>query len=1019
MMRRDHHDWEDPAVFERRREQMHTPLGAYPTQEMARTCDRTASPFVRSLNGIWRFHLAPSPLSVPGEFWRSEFNDRGWEDIPVPSNWQLQPGCPDKPIYTNVVYPFQPNPPFVPEANPTGCYRRAFTIPREWAGREVFLVFESVDSAFYAWVNGHLAGYSQDSRLSAEFNITGFLREGDNALAVQVMRYCDGTYLEDQDYWQMSGIQRDVYLYAKPKAHIRDFVVRTRFDAAYADAELEVNVFLSNVQHIMRDDAAFAKVAPAHQHWAPEFSRYAAEIMLYDADGGQVLAAPARASFDESTRMYGSSGERKGAARFRLPVSRPRQWSDETPYLYTLVMTLRGENGAVLDVESCRVGFRQIEIRDRQVLVNGRRMIVRGVDRHEWHPDRGRAVTDDDMRRDIIAMKRLNFNAVRTSHYPNHPRWYELCDELGLYVVDEANIETHGVGGDLSSDPAWLNAYMARATRMVLRDRNHACVCFWSLGNESGAGSHHAAMAAWIRRTDPTRPVQYESGYPGPDITDILVPMYPRIEWVRTVMEDARETRPMIMCEYSYAKGNASGNVAKYWELVEQYQSFQGGFIWDWADKAVRITLPDGRRVPGYGNDCGEQFDYETCGEDGTMVANGVVGADLDPHPGAFEIKYAQAPVTFRPHDLAAGAIRLKNHYAFRTLGHLALRWSMLEDGRVIDAGSLPAPDVQPGTSAVVEMPVKIPQHGAPGAAYHLNIDAVLGADEPWAPAGHVIAWEQFKLPVPSAVAAPRPVSCAKQSIKRGNGDITVAGDGWRVAWSERDGLLHTWQTPAGELLAQPIAAIFHRAPTDNDSMLGRPGSYYDEWRTAGVYDLRRDVEAMDSGILASGAAVVRVRTRLFGANSAQPIVNEQEFRVDSNGVITVDSTAAIPSFFATIPRVGLRCDLRAGIDKVKWYGRGPWENYPDRHAAARIGTYEAPVSAMLEHYLCPGECGGRTGTRWLELRGKGVPGLRVEGDIPFQFNALHVTPEDLRGARHVWELQPRQETTVIVDGYH
>ncbi|HOS42617.1 MAG TPA: glycoside hydrolase family 2 TIM barrel-domain containing protein, partial [Armatimonadota bacterium] len=512
------HDWENVQVLERNRELTHVPLGAYPDAETARRADRRASPYVLSLNGVWKFHLVDSPLRVPAGFAEDDFDVAGWDDLPVPSNWQLF-DYPDRPIYTNWHYPFPPNPPFVPAHNPTGCYRRAFTLPERWAGRETFLVLESVDSACYVWVNGTEVGYSQDSRLPAEFNITPYLRPGENTVAVQVMRYCDGTYLEDQDYWQMSGIQRDVFLYSKPAAHLRDFTVRTTFDADYRDATLYVAAYLSEV---------------------PDLEQYRVSVMLYDADGEPVFAEPILTPVKAHSPMYGGLADERGCAKLEQRVAAPRQWSAETPYLYTLVLALLDADGNALDFESSRVGFRQLEITDRMVRINGRRLVVRGVDRHEHHPERGRALTDEDMRREIIQMKRLNFNAVRTSHYPDHPRFYDLCDEYGIYVVDEANLETHGVEAQLSKDPAWALAYLQRAVRMALRDKNHPSVCFWSLGNESYYGPHHAAMAAWLRLYDPTRPVQYESGYPGPAVSDILVPMYGRIPWLHEVLADVK-----------------------------------------------------------------------------------------------------------------------------------------------------------------------------------------------------------------------------------------------------------------------------------------------------------------------------------------------------------------------------------------------------------------------------------------------------------------------------------------------
>lgn len=1013
------HDWEDPAVFERHRETTHVPLGAYPDAESALACDRRQSPYILSLNGMWGFHLASSPEQAPEGFWTDGFDASAWGPIPVPGNWQLtQAGCWDKPIYTNVAYPFTPNPPFVPAANPTGCYRRTFTLPESWAGREVFLVFEAVDCAFHVWVNGEPVGYSQDSRLPAEFRLTRFLRPGENLLAVRVLRYSSGTYLEDQDYWQMSGIQRDVVLYSKPAVHLRDLTVRTTFDPAYADATLQVVAYLSNLQHL-RPAAEFHPV-PTRRHGDPAFSRCSAEIMLYDAAGTPVLPAPVRAAFAEHTGAAANGLVEKGAATFAVPVPRPRPWSAEDPYLYTLVVTLRDPEGLVTDVESCRVGFRQVEIRDRQLLLNGRRLVVRGVDRHEFHPDRGRAVTEEDMRRDIVQMKRLNFNTVRTSHYPNDPRWYELCDELGLYVIDEANLETHGLWGDLSNDPAWVHAYMARGVRMVLRDRNHPCIVSWSLGNESFRGPHHAAMHAWIRSFDPTRPVQYESGNPGPDTSDIMVPMYPDLDWVRRVMEDPAERRPMVMCEYAFAKGNVTGNFRAFWDLVERYPSFQGGCIWDWADKALRVALPDGRRVLGYGNDLGEGFDYSRIGEHPTQVFNGIVGADLDPHPGAFEVKKVQAPVAFAAVALAQGRIAVRNRYQFSSLGHLDIHWEVQESGRILRRGCLAAPDVSAGQQAELTLPLELPVRGQPGAECFLNLEAVLNRDLPWADAGHVIAWEQFALPVTRRAPAPR----ARRrlpgvSLETSTAVTTVRAADGCLTWDRRSGLLTSWQDHGHDLLAAPAQELFLRAPTDNDWLLGLPYSYLNDWRANGLVDLRRQCLEVDAASLNPHTVLVRVQSELVGTDTAQPIRCELRYQVTGDGRLAVEQHVVIPECFALVPRIGVRFVLTPGLERVRWFGRGPWENYVDRKESACVGTYRSTVTGMLEAYLCPGECGGREEVRWLELRGGRGPGVRVEGAPRFHFSALHVSLEDLMTTKHCWELEPRPEVFLTLDGWH
>jgi beta-galactosidase len=1018
-------DWENPQVFEKNRELMHAPLGAYADAVQAQTCNRRLSRYLQPLNGEWMFHLARSPLTVPAGFWDDSFDTADWGTISVPVNWQLQKGCWDRPIYTNCVYPFQPNPPFVPEENPTGCYRRTFSVPPDWKGRTTFLVFESVDSAFYVWVNGQQVGYSQDSRLSAEFDITSYLRQGANTLSVQVMRYSDGTYLEDQDYWQMSGIQRDVYIYSKPAAHLRDYHVRTVFDGNYKDATLEATAFISNIQHMRRDRSDFNRHMPIARSNEPEFARYSAEFNLYDAEGKQVLPEPSRAVFSEITNMYQSNPE-KGAAAVSVTVPAPRKWSAEAPYLYTLVMILRDETGTAIDFESCHVGFRQIEIKERKVLINGQRMVARGVNRHEFNPDRGRAVTEDDMRRDIVLMKQLNFNSVRTCHYPDDPRWYDLCDELGLYVVDEANLETHGIMGDLSQDPAWVGAYMSRAVRMVLRDRNHPCVCFWSLGNESLNGPNHAAMASWVRWTDPTRPVQYESGNPGPETTDIMVPMYPGLEWVRQVMESAVEKRPMIMCEFAYAKGNATGNFRKFWDLVDRYPSFQGGFIWDWADKSLRFTLPDGRHVLGYGNDLGENFDYASSCEHPSQVLNGIVGADLDLHPGAWEVKKVQAPVAFLPAKIAEGRVTVWNKYQFSSLSHLDIYWEVKEDGRLISSGKIPAPEVLPGGKSEIlcAFPELAPCSAT--AERFLHLRAVLNKDLQWTPSGFVVTWEQFTLPVESrTVAAPafqNPAPVFQSATKAGmekDPFLVLRGNGWDASWDRSTGWLTSWRKGAQEQLASPAREIFHRAPTDNDWMLGYKTSYFKQCESSGLNNLKRRVLIFESGGLSPNSTLVRTVSELAGTDPARPIYCEIRYLVKDDGTIELEQNVIIPDAFPFVQRIGLLFALRTGIENVRWFGRGPWENYIDRKESAMVDEYGRTVAEMMEPYPIPGECGGREDVRWVELTDASGSGIRASGRPLLHFSALHFAPEDLTGVRHDWELKPKKGTFLILDGWH
>jgi beta-galactosidase len=980
-------------------------MGVYEDEVSAVHGDRMSGPFVQALDGAWRFLLCPAPTACPPGFWEEGFDDASWETITVPGNWQLLPNSPDKPIYTNVVYPFPVDPPFPPAANPTGCYRRAFNVPEPWLQRDVRLTFESVDSAFQVWINGQEAGYGEDSRLPSEFRITPFLRAGINSIAVRVLRYSSGSYLEDQDYWQMSGIQRSVWLAARPVEHIRDFRIRTTFDADFRDARLQATVYL---------EMAGSPAQPFEIDKIREDEKRQVAVKLIDPSGVPIATSPVRVVANEI--VFWEPREH-AAAIFDLPVAAPRRWSPDDPALYTLVMTLADAQGRLIDVQSCRFGFRQVEIKDRQLLLNGRRLIVRGVNRHEFHPERGRAVTVEDMRREIVLMKQLNFNAVRTSHYPNDSRWYDLCDELGICVVDEANLETHGVGARLSLDPVWAPAYLERALRMVLRDRNHPCVCIWSLGNESFSSANHAAMANWIRYFDPTRPVQYEGGNPGPIISDIMAPMYPKLDWVREVMEDRRETRPMILCEYAYAKGNATGNFSKFWELVDRYPSFQGGFIWDWADKAIRFNLPDGRKVYGYGNDLGENYDYAAVREDPTQVLNGIVGADLEPHPGAYEVKKVQAPVGFRQNPDRPLLMEVANRYHDSDLSHLDLEWEIVRDGEIVRAGTTGLPQLAAGqtTEWPFELGAPLPESGE----LFLNLRCRLKTDRAWASRGHVVAWDQFALPSEVAIKAGRRIENAPPIVsKRTTESLQLSGAGWELAWNAATGLLSSWRVGGREWLHAPAVEMFYRAPIDNDVILGNAHSYYHEWEKKGIYRAERHLMGLTTASADDGDVLVRVES-VFSPGTPYAISCLLEWTVKPDGTLSFLQTSRIPTTFSRIPRIGLHMPLAEGWKKATWHGRGPWENYPDRQDSALVGRWQTPIRDLLEKYLVPGECGSRGDVRWLELSGDGTRRLKVEGDPVFRFSALPVSPSDLTQARHEWELIPRSETFLILDGWH
>jgi beta-galactosidase len=989
-------DWENPLVTGRNKQPGHVPLGAYPDLELALSCDRMASPYLKLLNGLWKFHLAPCPEEVPAGYQAEDFDVSGWANITVPGNWQLQ-DFDDIPIYTNVAYPFPPNPPFVPKENPTGCYRRTFSLDPAWQERRIYLVFESVDSAFYLWVNGQEVGYSQDSRLPAEFDVTPYVRTGLNTLAVQVMRYCDGSYLEDQDMWLLSGIQRDVILYSTPQVSIQDYVVRTELDSCYQDAILHIEAQITQL---------------------PVPSAYSVEAMLYNADGKPVFTEPVTARFND--RVFHQRGIKLGWADISLQVPYPEKWTAETPNLYRLVLILRDSLGAAIVYESCKVGFRQVEIKDGIILLNGKRLVLRGVDRHEHHPERGRALTEEDMRTEIKLMKQFNFNAVRTSHYPDHPFWYDLCDEYGIYLIDEADIETHGVWDDLSNDPLWLNAYMERATRMVLRDKNHPSILFWSLGNESGTGPHHAAMTAWIRAYDPTRLVHYESGRPGPEVSDVFSVMYPKLDMIKQVLADPNEKRPVIMCEYAYAKGNATGNFFKFWDMVDAFPRFQGGCIWDWNDKALLAVNEKGEKYWAYGGDFGGDFNYHQPHEDPQMCCNGIVGPDLVPHPGAYEVKKVQAPLGILATDVLGGRFTIWNKYHSLNLSHLDIRWELIEDGMPIQSGSLLPLDIPAGAQGELLVPFRTPAVFPPGAEYHLDIHFLLADDTPWAPKGHEVAWEQFNIPYPVNLHTAIALSTMPDLVvKTEENLVTITGSDFLVVFSKIDGIMTTYQSGGRELIISGPRENYYRAPTDFDLLMGNPPASIHKWRAAGLDRLERETISFDAFPINQHMVEVLVRTRLCAPDKPHGIDSQIIYHVYGNGEIIVENKVLISDRLPYVPRVGVEMVLPHHLESLAWYGRGPHENYVDRKAGAAIGYYMSTVTEQFTPYVYPSECGGKEDTRWLSLTDRNGYGLMILGMDKLHFDALHYSIRDLEAAKHLDALHPGDDIILHIDGWH
>ena len=1009
-------EWDDPAVLHLNTEPPHATMMVYPTPELARQGRSTSSPWFHSLNGAWKFQYSASPAARPAGFERPAFDDSTWADIRVPGNWELQ-GF-GTPIYSNSRYPFAydpKNPRAARSDNPVGSYRSAFTVPKDWAGRRVLLHFGGVDSAFYVWVNGRRIGYSEDSRTPAEFDVTPALRPGQNILAVEVYRWSDGSYLEDQDMYRLSGIFRDVYLWSTASRHIRDFEVRTDFDKAYRDGVLRATLSVQNT------DATTGVVS--------------ATVQLMDADGREVSPAAAR------TARVAAGAEQRIA--LSMPVRAPRKWSSETPYLYTAILTLKDAAGRVIEVIPVRVGFRTVEIRGARVLVNGQAILFKGVNRHEHSPDLGHYVERAWMVRDIELMKQHNINSVRTSHYPNDPEWYALCDQYGLYVMDEANIESHayGLGPDnrLANDPAWQPAHLDRIRRMVERDKNHPSGMIWSLGNEAGDGPTFAAGYQWAKQRDPSRPVHYQgSTRHGGSNSDINSFMYPTPQ---NVVERAqqRPTMPLVICEYSHAMGNSSGGLKEYWDIFYSGTNAQGAFVWDWVDQGIRQAIPAFARDASYGvagpaarrregDDRSTFFAYGGYWEDRTGIPhdlnfcqNGLVGADRTPHPGLRAIKYVYRYLHAAPVDLAAGTITVKSWFdEINPKDLIAGTWEVTANGNVIAAGPMPELDLAPRQQRT--MALGLPALRAePGTEYFLNVSFALKHETAWAPRGFEVAWEQWPLPAlpPAApVVSDVPAPSWPLWIAEASPVVRITGREFAMVFDRLNGVMTSYAYRGVKLIDRGPLPDFWRAPTDNDigawKAVGAgartdPALDIFAWRSAGRGWKVKDVQVRR---VDETTAAITVLADLPGVGGSYSMTYE----IKGNGEIVVGG-AYKPGRgpVAMMPRFGMELIASAGLERMAWYGRGPAETYRDR-AFERVGQYVSTVGREWVEYARPQENGNKTDVRWVELTNAQGYGFKAEGLPLLNVTAHHVSSSDIEQAAYSFELPARSEIYLNLD---
>ncbi|MBW5445433.1 DUF4981 domain-containing protein [Cohnella sp. CFH 77786] len=967
----------------------HAAFLPYDTLEEALKGNRDTSAYKVSLNGSWKFAWAKNPDSRIANFYERDYDCSGWAEIPVPSHWQLK-GY-DYPQYTNVRYPWIEHddirPPFAPtNYNPVGSYVRSFTVPESWAGKPVFISFQGVESAFYVWLNGELVGYCEDTFTPAEFDLTPYLSEGENKLAVEVYRWCDGSWLEDQDFWRLSGIFREVYLFTAPDVHLYDFQANTDLDADFRDAEVRVSAKLVN-------------------YYERDAGTVTLEAQLYDPAGNPVLPNPLRM---ESALGSGESGTVQGAAT----VGNPKKWSAEHPNLYTLVLRLADAAGQTIQYASCRIGFRKFEIVDGLMKINGQRIVFKGVNRHEFSCDEGRVPQFEDMLRDVRLMKSHNINAVRTSHYPNDSRWYDLCDEYGLYVIDETNLETHGSWqygqveeGDTvpGSKPEWSENVLDRCKSMLERDKNHPSILIWSLGNEAWGGSNFVKMHDYLRERDPSRPVHYEGVMhcrPFDSASDMESQMYSPPRALEEYARRPGDKKPFILCEYSHAMGNSCGGLEKYTELFEQYPVLQGGFIWDWVDQAIRVTEADGSSHLAYGGDFGESP------HDGNFCGNGLIFADRSVSPKLYEVKKCYQNVRITSDDLSKGTFAVKNGNLFTDLSEFAFRWTLSRGGVPVDEGRIPVQGA-PGETVIVDLLHAYPSNAAYGDEHVLTLSMHLQEGTKWAEAGHELAWEQFVLPASgqTPVAAPASAVYPALRVREEGTSVHLEGEGFTVRFDLDSGNLSSYRIGDVELLRQAPAPNFWRAYTDNDRGNGHPQRTA-VWREAGPNRKLLGLEWV------SGTDRVQVNVR-YGLPTAPESTLDLRYEVAGNGEIAVSGSLHPGQGNPEIPEIGLLFAMEPSFDRIVWYGRGPHENHWDRKTGAKLGLHEGLVSEQVVPYLRPQECGNKTDVRYATVTDAAGKGFRIEGLPAFELNVMPYTPDEMEQYDH-YHLLPKAEKTVV-----
>lgn len=1010
-------DWENPAVIGINKLPARVTSYSYDNVEQALKRERAESMLI-SLNGEWKFNFVDDSNDRPLDFFKATFNSTKWKPIEVPSNWELK-GY-GMPIYTNSLYPFFKDgatdedsikPPYITRENPVGSYLKEFNLPANWQDQQIILHFGGVSSAFYVWVNGKKVGYAQGSRLPAEFDVTNFVNSGKNSIAVQVFRWSDGSYLEDQDHWRLSGIHREVLLMAQPKIAINDFHIKTKLSNNYQQASLQV-----------RPELAFKN--------RTDLKGYKIKGQLYDASGEEILKKPMSVDATTVARMIHPQRDAFQFGLMSADIKNPSLWTSETPTLYTLVLSLINDNGELVETRSNRVGFRDVKINDKgQLLINGKSIKIIGANRHDHDALAGKALTRQNLLDDVLLLKQFNFNSVRTSHYPNDPYFYELCDEYGLYVMDEANVESHGVGGLISNLPEWSNAMLQRGIQMVERDKNHPSIISWSLGNESGKGPNHAAMAAWIKDLDDTRFIHSEGSQGDPShpdyvsltgrfitkeqvkqlhtpqanptdeyYVDVISRMYPSLEELKGLADSPYIKRPILMCEYAHAMGNSLGNLTEYWDMIHSHDNLIGGYIWDWIDQGLETKNDQGVTYLAYGGDFGDTPNSSN------FSLNGLIDSYRQPTPKLWEAKYVFQPAKFTAVNIKKGIINIKNRFHFNNLNEYQLAWRLIEDANVIQSGTLQSLDIAANEYGQITIPFNKPKIKK-GARYFIELSLRTIKPEKWADAGFELAKHQFELPI----SQPKPLTKATGTVSttETDTDITIENALFKAIFNKKSGFLAHYSVANETLIETALTPNFWRPTTDNDISGWHPVEDKTIWKEASqLLDLTKfKVKATQQK--------VTIKTK---HQHTKQIAVEIEYTIEANGNITVDFELNSDKALNSMPRLGMTTTVNQSLSAMSYFGRGPFENYADRNSGSNLSLYKGKVEDFIYQYVRPQESSNRTDIDWLTLSNNKGNQITFTGDKVLSMSVWPWSHENLDTSEHTYDLVEQGAYTVNID---